>query len=179
MGQRLPLFGGVGLRRPSGALRCLRAFPAAAGVNDDDEKGSLRMNGMVTRPPRSTVVLVVDDDPDVLAALLEALDMEGYDVRGARDGIEALEAIRKQRPDLIITDLLMPTMTGFELLAVLHDDPALATIPTLIITAGRSPDASETTGSMVLPKPLDLDRLMRAITACTGERDQDDVSARN
>jgi CheY-like chemotaxis protein len=99
-------------------------------------------------------------------------------VRGARDGIDALEAIGQRRPDLIITDLLMPTMTGFELLAALHDDPQLATIPTLIITAGRSPEATETPGSVVLPKPLDLDRLMRAITACTGEPD-DDVSARN
>jgi CheY-like chemotaxis protein len=121
-------------------------------------------------------VLVVDDDPDVLGALLEALETEGYEVQGARDGIDALKCIGRRRPDLIITDLLMPTMTGFELLAALHDDPRLATIPTLIITAGRSPDASEATGSVVLPKPLDLDRLMRAITACTQD---DDVGARN
>jgi CheY-like chemotaxis protein len=124
-------------------------------------------------------VLVVDDDPDVLAALSDALDTEGYEVRGARDGIDALEAISQRRPDLIITDLLMPTMTGFELLAALHDDPRLATIPTLIITAGRSPEASETPGAVVLPKPLDLDRLMRAISACTGASDRDDVSTRN
>jgi CheY-like chemotaxis protein len=124
-------------------------------------------------------VLVVDDDPDVLAALSDALDGEGYEVCGARDGIEALQAIAERRPDLIITDLLMPTMTGFELLAALHDDPALATIPTLIITAGRSPEAADAPGRVVLPKPLDLDRLMRAITACTGASDQDDVSTRN
>jgi CheY-like chemotaxis protein len=96
-------------------------------------------------------------------------------VQGARDGIDALKCIGRRRPDLIITDLLMPTMTGFELLAALHDDPQLATIPTLIITAGRAP-AAEATGSVVLPKPLDLDRLMRAITACTQD---DDVGVRN
>ena len=124
-------------------------------------------------------MLVVDDDPEILAALSDALETEGYEVRGARDGIDALEAIGQRRPDLIITDLLMPTMTGFELLAALHDDPHLATIPTLIITAGRSPEASETPGAVVLPKPLDLDRLMRAITACTGEAESDDVSTRN
>ncbi len=134
---------------------------------------------MGLRSRKSTYVLVVDDDPEVLEALLDALEGEGYEVDGARDGIDALHSIGRRRPDLIITDLLMPTMTGFELLAALHDDPRLATIPTLIITAGRSPSASEASGAVVLPKPLDLDRLMRAITACTAEPDQDDVSARN
>jgi CheY-like chemotaxis protein len=150
-------------------------------VNDDDgNKPASSRNGRVPGKTRkSTFVLVVDDDPDVLTALSDALESEGYEVRGARDGIDALDAIHERRPDLIITDLLMPTMTGFELLAALHDDPRLATIPTLIITAGRSPEASETPGSVVLPKPLDLDRLMRAISACTAEPDSDDVSARN
>ena len=151
-------------------------------MNDDDGQRptSTPPNGHAAgaRGRKSTFVLVVDDDPDVLLALSDALDSEGYEVRGARDGIDALKAIEERRPDLIITDLLMPTMTGFELLAALHDDPALATIPTLIITAGRSPDASETTGSLVLPKPLDLDRLMRVITAYTDD-DRDDVSTRN
>jgi CheY-like chemotaxis protein len=110
------------------------------------------------------LILVVDDDPEVLTALSETLEAEGYAVRGARDGIEALEVIRECRPELIITDLLMPTMTGFELLGALHDDPELATIPTLIITAARGPEARETRGAQaVFPKPLDLDRLLRAI----------------
>ena len=62
----------------------------------------------------------------------------------------------------------MPTMTGFELLGALHDDPELATIPTLIITAARGPEARETRGAQaIFPKPLDLDRLLRAITVYT------------
>jgi CheY-like chemotaxis protein len=150
-------------------------------VSDDNGNGNGAgaQAGRSARSRKSTFVLVVDDDPDILAALSDALETEGYEVQGARDGIDALAAIGQRRPDLIITDLLMPTMTGFELLAALHDDPQLATIPTLIITAGRSPEATETPGSVVLPKPLDLDRLMRAITACTGEPDKDDVSVRN
>ena len=149
-------------------------------MNDGNGNRAAPRNGRPgARSRKSTFVLVVDDDPDILAALSDALESEGYEVRGARDGIDALDAIGQRRPDLIITDLLMPTMTGFELLAALHDDPQLATIPTLIITAGRSPEASETPGSVVLPKPLDLDRLMRAITALSGEPDSDDVSVRN
>jgi CheY-like chemotaxis protein len=114
------------------------------------------------------LILVVDDDPEVLTALSETLEAEGYTVRGARDGIEALELIRECRPELIITDLLMPTMTGFELLGALHDDPELATIPTLIITAARGPEAQEARGAKaIFPKPLDLDRLLRAINVYT------------
>jgi CheY-like chemotaxis protein len=115
------------------------------------------------------VILVVDDDPEVLTALSETLEAEGYAVRGARDGIEALEVIRECRPELIITDLLMPTMTGFELLGALHDDPELATIPTLIITAARGPVAQQQTrgAQAIFPKPLDLDRLLRAINVYT------------
>jgi CheY-like chemotaxis protein len=151
-------------------------------VSVNDDNGQRSSSGSGGAPPsrgrKSTFVLVVDDDPDVLGALSDALEAEGYEVRGARDGIDALAAIGERRPDLITTDLLMPTMTGFELLAALHDDPALATIPTLIITAGRSPEASETPGAVVLPKPLDLDRLMRAISACTAEP-EDDLRIRN
>jgi CheY-like chemotaxis protein len=118
---------------------------------------------------RNAFVLVVDDDPDVLASLCDALGSEGYEVAGARDGIEALEAIEERRPDLIVTDLMMPTMTGFELLAALHDSPELASIPTLIITAARGAEAQQQAqGAVVLPKPLDLDRLLRAISAYTG-----------
>jgi CheY-like chemotaxis protein len=125
-----------------------------------------------TPPRRAAYILVVDDDPDVLASLCDALESEGYEVGGAHDGIEALEEISKRRPDLIVTDLLMPTMTGFELLAALHDSPELATIPTLIITAARSPEAQATAGaSVVLPKPLDLDRLLRAVSAYAGAED--------
>ena len=115
------------------------------------------------------MILVVDDDPEVLTALSETLQAEGYAVRGARDGIEALEVIRECRPELIITDLLMPTMTGFELLGALHDDPELATIPTLIITAARGPEQQQSTrgAQAIFPKPLDLDRLLRAINVYT------------
>ena len=119
------------------------------------------------------MILVVDDDPEVLTALSETLEAEGYSVRGARDGIEALEVIRDCRPELIITDLLMPTMTGFELLGALHEDPELATIPTLIITAARGTEAQEPAGAKaVFPKPLDLDRLLRAINVYTDGADR-------
>jgi CheY-like chemotaxis protein len=148
-------------------------LPVADLIVSDESSHSTRAprepESMTPIHGRSAFLLVVDDDADVLESLCEALEGEGYEVRGARDGIEALEAIAERRPDLIVTDLMMPTMTGFELLAALHDTPELATIPTLIITAVRGVEAQQQApAAMVLPKPLDLDRLLRAIGAYTG-----------
>lgn len=106
-------------------------------------------------------VLVVDDDDDVLAALVDALAEQGYSVSAARDGIEALESIRARRPDLVVTDLMMPSMNGWELIGALHEDPELAGIPTLIISASREPRVER--ALPVLPKPLDLGRLLGAV----------------
>jgi len=108
-------------------------------------------------------VLVVDDDQDVLEALTDALAEQGYSVSAARDGIEALEAIRERRPDLVVTDLMMPSMNGWELIGALHADPDLASIPTLIISAAREPRLDK--ALPVLAKPLNLGRLLTAIDA--------------
>ncbi len=135
-------------------------------ASDPPEESENDVESLAGAPPH---ILVVDDDPDVLLALTDTLSEAGYSVYGARDGIEALDAIEARRPDLIITDLLMPTMTGFELLGALHDDPALASIPTLIVTGARLPPEQRTTGR-VFSKPLDLERLLRAITAYTEEK---------
>jgi CheY-like chemotaxis protein len=127
-----------------------------------------------TRSPRSSI-LIVDDDPDVLCALSEALRLEGYTVRTARDGIEALESIAEERPALIISDLMMPAMTGFELLGALKSHPDTATIPTLIITAARQrpQDGLE---APILPKPLDFDALLRAIGSMAGADEESELN---
>jgi CheY-like chemotaxis protein len=135
-------------------------------VASDDTAQEAERDVEASVPPH---ILVVDDDPDVLFALSETLTEAGYSVYGAHDGVEALDAIEERRPDLIITDLLMPTMTGFELLGALHDDPGLASIPTLIVTGARLPPEQRTTGA-VFSKPLDLERLLRAITAYTADK---------
>jgi CheY-like chemotaxis protein len=124
------------------------------------------------RPPQRCSILVVDDDPDVLTALREALETEGYRVRTAMDGIEALDSIAEERPALIISDLMMPTMTGFELLGALRSDPETASIPTLIITAARNSE-KQLRETPILPKPLDLDALLRAIGALAPEGVED------
>src|SRR4051794_8144284 len=119
-----------------------QSIEVVSDAADEPEAGQ-DGDALAAVPPH---ILVVDDDPDVLFALTETLTEAGYTVYGAHDGIEALDAIAERRPDLIITDLLMPTMTGFELLGALHEDPALASIPTLIVTGARLPPEQRTAG---------------------------------
>lgn len=80
-------------------------------------------------------VLVVDDDPQIVRVVEINLTQEGYQVRTAGDGEAALAAVREERPDLVILDVTMPRMDGFEVLKRLKADPAVADIPVIMLTA--------------------------------------------
>lgn len=80
-------------------------------------------------------VLVVDDDPGARDLLCRAVVKEGWDVQQATNGARALESIRASRPKLVLLDLMMPEMDGFELLEHLRGDPALASLPVIVVTA--------------------------------------------
>ena len=80
-------------------------------------------------------VLIVDDDPEVRRWLERVLTAEGWQVSEAEHGREALARVRERRPDLILLDLLMPEMDGFEFLAELHAEPAGPRIPVVVVTA--------------------------------------------
>ena len=86
----------------------------------DDQKGYL---------------LVVEDIPDILFLLEATLKFKGYTVRTARNGVEALEVIQTGRPALIITDILMPKMDGFNLVHRLRINPETRTIPVVFLSA--------------------------------------------
>jgi adenylate cyclase len=80
-------------------------------------------------------VLIVDDDPEARRWLVRALTAEGWQTSEAGDGRAALERVREHRPDLILLDLLMPEMDGFEFLTRLQADPAAARVPVVVVTA--------------------------------------------
>jgi signal transduction histidine kinase/DNA-binding response OmpR family regulator len=80
-------------------------------------------------------VLVVDDEPDARALIGQILESDGHSWRGAADGEEALAAIRQDRPGLVLLDLLMPNMDGFTVLETLAADPALRSIPVIVVSA--------------------------------------------
>src|SRR6478672_2806711 len=84
--------------------------------------------------PESTV-LVVDDDPVILNLLEVNFDLEGFNVLVAHDGAEGVEVARRERPDVIVSDIMMPGKSGLELVTDLKGDPATSTIPILLLSA--------------------------------------------
>lgn len=92
---------------------------------------------METRPK----LLVVDDDPDILDAITTILGTQPYSLDTARDGVECMDKVREDTPDLIILDLLMPRKDGFAVVRELRQNPKYAKLPILILTSVRE-DAS-------------------------------------
>jgi CheY-like chemotaxis protein len=106
-------------------------------------------------------VLIVDDETDIREAIAELLAEEGYDVEGARDGAEALTKARRCHPSLVLLDLMMPGMNGWEFRAKQRGDPELAAIPVVVLSAlGRVPGVD---AAGFLQKPFELDDLLTAV----------------
>jgi len=80
-------------------------------------------------------VLVVDDDPVIIRLLEVNFEMEGFAVRIAADGQEGLDAARAERPDVIVSDVMMPKLSGIELVTALRGDPVTASIPVILLSA--------------------------------------------
>ena len=83
-------------------------------------------------------ILVVDDEVDIAKTLSAFLEMSGYEVVTVGDGVEALQEVVEHRPDLIITDLMMPRMDGGTLIARLMSSPTTKDIPVIAISADRN-----------------------------------------
>ncbi|MGI5835433.1 MAG: response regulator transcription factor [Chloroflexota bacterium] len=80
-------------------------------------------------------ILVVDDEPGIVDIARANLEGHGYTVIGAYDGEEALEKIKEERPDLVILDILMPEMDGWDVLERIESNPDLSGIPVIMLTA--------------------------------------------
>ena len=108
-------------------------------------------------------VLVVDDEEQILAFLHQALSAEGFDVITARDGFEALGAVRETPPDVIVLDLMMPSLDGAGFLEIYRDAPTQHA-PLIAISASREAmRAVDGVVDSVIHKPIDIDRLLRLI----------------
>jgi CheY-like chemotaxis protein len=114
-------------------------------------------------------LLVVDDIPNILELIETALKFKGgYRVVTARNGEEALEAIQRERPDLIITDILMPKLDGFNLVHKLRLDAETRHIPVVFLSATYITPEDKTFAVLIgatrfLEKPIDIDLMMRTI----------------
>jgi DNA-binding response OmpR family regulator len=113
-------------------------------------------------------ILVVEDIPNVLDLLEITLKFRGYQVMTARDGREALERIAQEKPALIITDILMPTMDGFSLVQKLRTQPETFNIPVIFLSATYiSPEdkafALSLGASNFIEKPIDTEEFLLTI----------------
>ncbi|MET0071359.1 MAG: response regulator [Candidatus Thiodiazotropha sp.] len=83
----------------------------------------------------SKIILIVDDEPNIVLSVEYLMKREGYEVVTASDGQEAMEKISESPPDLLILDVMMPRKNGFEVCREIRADPALSTMPILILSA--------------------------------------------
>ncbi len=114
-------------------------------------------------------LLVVDDEQDLIWAVQNRLSSEGYDVETAGDGVEALAAINRRRPDLIILDIILPRLDGLQVTNRLRENPDLAGIPLIMLTS-RSTIEDRVTGLNLgaddyVVKPFDLRELTARVRA--------------
>ncbi len=114
-------------------------------------------------------VLIVEDDRDTREMLGRFLELEGFDVSTAANGQLALDALRKDRASVIVLDLMMPVMDGWQFRQHQVRDPRLADIPVVVVTAAGSRKALPPIDAHGwLSKPVDLDMLLQTITPLCG-----------
>jgi CheY-like chemotaxis protein len=115
------------------------------------------------------LVLVVDDDPDILEAICDILEGEGYRVARARHGLEALLRVEAERPALILLDLMMPVMDGVAFSHELRLRPAVRDVPIVVISAdGNRQRAASVGATGYLAKPFDIDSLLAHVSGIAG-----------
>jgi DNA-binding response OmpR family regulator len=108
-------------------------------------------------------VLIVDDENDIREAVAEVLADEGYQVLGACDGAEALRKLRESHPDVVLLDLMMPGMNGWEFRAAQKDDPDLSGIPVIVLSALGRTTGSGLDAAQYIEKPFELEELLSAV----------------
>ncbi len=114
--------------------------------------------------PEQKTILVVDDDPHIRELLRQRLATEGYQVCLARNGMEALSQVKQHKPDLIVLDVMMPQISGFDLAAILKHDPDTAMIPIIILSILDDQKRGIAVGvDRYLTKPIDTHTLLHEV----------------
>jgi len=133
-------------------------------------------------------ILVVDDERDILETLDYSLALRGFDVVTAADGLEALEAAKRVRPDAMLLDVMLPGCNGYEVSRLLKEwmetDPHARAFPILLLTA-RKVDSAErekfiatwSRADRTLYKPFDIDHVIAEVEALATPRQPEPVPA--
>ena len=117
-------------------------------------------------------ILIADDEPNIVISLEFLMKREGYEVSVARDGQAALDAIVRDRPDLVLLDVMMPGKSGFEVCQAVRADESLATVKILMLTAkGRDTDLAKGTAlgaDAYMTKPFSTKELAARVRELLG-----------
>lgn len=131
-------------------------------------------DGERARPDGKKRVLVVDDDRMIRMLVRLLLQREGYEVIEAENGREGLDMAQTHRPDLLITDLMMPDVDGYETLSALRADGGFAMLPIIVLTAESGPEVERTVLDLgaddYLIKPFDSEVLLQRVRSVFGRR---------
>lgn len=119
-------------------------------------------------------ILVVDDDPFIVNLIVYNLEQEGYNVIQATNGLEALEKARREKPDLIVLDIMLPKMDGYKVSRILKFDKNYKDIPVLMLTA-KAQDVDRQTGmetgaDVYMTKPFEPEALVKKVKALLTKR---------
>ena len=106
---------------------------------------------------------MIEDDDELREAMQETLSLRGHEVVSAGNGLEALQQMRLVRPDLVILDLMLPIMDGWQFRAEMKRDPALADTPIVVISGNDSATAAAVDADLYMTKPIDPRTLLHAI----------------
>jgi CheY-like chemotaxis protein len=114
-------------------------------------------------------VLVVDDDSAIRRMIIAALRREGYSFLEAANGKDALDLMRGEHPDVVVLDLMMPILSGWDVLRERAHDAAMRKIPVIIVSANRDPEIATAVNAGIcafLPKPFDIAALSALVRSC-------------
>ncbi|HEX7151456.1 MAG TPA: response regulator [Thermoanaerobaculia bacterium] len=114
-------------------------------------------------------VLVVDDDANIRKMIIAALRREGYQFIEAPNGREALDLMRSDHPDVVVLDLMMPVLSGWDVLRERQYDAELNKIPVIVVSANRDPEVANAVDKGIcafLPKPFDIGALSALVRSC-------------
>lgn len=121
----------------------------------------------MAKDKRKRKVLLVDDEAGFAELLRDLLEVDGYEVILASDGIEGIEKLKTFKPDVIISDIMMPRMSGFEMFRRIKSQPETAAIPFLFITGFADPRVLEEARKIgvfgILQKPIDIEQIERRL----------------
>ncbi len=144
--------------------RFLRQMPASSPRNPRQRSDNSAVTGGLLE---NRQILVVDDDPRNLFVVTSALEQQGARVTSALNGRKALEALQKQAADLVIMDIMMPEMDGYETIRNMKEDPTLRHIPIVALTAKAMKDdrekAMKAGADDYLSKPVDYEMLVNTV----------------